>query len=50
MCPGGYEGTFVCEPDKHKALEMYREYRATGKMPRADAASAAAAAPAPAAH
>jgi len=23
----GYEGTFVCEPDKQKALEMYKEWK-----------------------
>jgi hypothetical protein len=23
----GYDGTFVCEPDKHKALEMYKEWK-----------------------
>lgn len=24
----GYKGTWVCEPDKHKALEMYKAYKA----------------------
>jgi hypothetical protein len=28
----GYEGTFVCEPDNHKALEMYKEWK-SGKKP-----------------
>eukprot|EP00877_Chromochloris_zofingiensis_P011897 jgi/Chrzof1/6961/Cz02g05180.t1 len=27
LCPKGYEGTFVCEPDKNKALEMYKEWK-----------------------
>lgn len=25
--PAGYQGTFVCEPDEHKALEMYKEWK-----------------------
>jgi hypothetical protein len=28
----GYEGTFVCEPDNHKALEMYKDWK-SGKKP-----------------
>jgi hypothetical protein len=27
ICSAGYEGTFVCEPDRKKALEMYKEWR-----------------------
>jgi hypothetical protein len=45
MCPPGYQGTFVCEPDKRKAMEMYLEWKKTGKLhppaPKADAAVAA---------
>lgn len=25
--PAGYQNTFVCEPDEHKALEMYKEWK-----------------------
>jgi hypothetical protein len=32
MCPPGYQGTFVCEPDKRKAMEMYLEWKKTGKL------------------
>lgn len=28
MCPSGWKGTFVCEPDKAKALEMYKAWKA----------------------
>ena len=31
MCPSGWKGTFVCEPDKTKALEMYKAYKAGKK-------------------
>lgn len=31
MCPKGWEGTWVCEPDKAKALEMYKEWKAGKK-------------------
>jgi hypothetical protein len=24
----GWEGTFVCEADKHKAMEMYKQWKA----------------------
>ncbi len=24
----GWEGTFVCEADKHKAMDMYKEWKA----------------------
>lgn len=46
MCPPGYQGTFVCEPDKRKAMEMYLEWKKTGKMhpPAANALLPAAAA------
>mmetsp|Transcript_8769 Transcript_8769/g.23564 ORF Transcript_8769/g.23564 Transcript_8769/m.23564 type:complete len:102 (-) Transcript_8769:338-643(-) len=27
MCPSGWKGTWVCEADKHKALEMYKEWK-----------------------
>mmetsp|Transcript_18430 Transcript_18430/g.39612 ORF Transcript_18430/g.39612 Transcript_18430/m.39612 type:complete len:105 (+) Transcript_18430:110-424(+) len=27
MCPSGWKGTFVCEPDKAKALEMYKAWK-----------------------
>eukprot|EP00199_Chlamydomonas_sp_CCMP681_P003928 CAMPEP_0119109516 /NCGR_PEP_ID=MMETSP1180-20130426/19110_1 /TAXON_ID=3052 ORGANISM="Chlamydomonas cf sp, Strain CCMP681" /NCGR_SAMPLE_ID=MMETSP1180 /ASSEMBLY_ACC=CAM_ASM_000741 /LENGTH=97 /DNA_ID=CAMNT_0007095305 /DNA_START=35 /DNA_END=331 /DNA_ORIENTATION=- len=30
MCPSGWKGTWVCEADKHKAMEMYTEWK-TGK-------------------
>jgi len=30
--PAGYEGTFVCEPDRAKALQMYKEYKAGKKL------------------
>jgi hypothetical protein len=33
----GYEGTFVCELDRDKALQMYRDYKA-GKKPEPAAA------------
>lgn len=51
MCPPGYQGTFVCEPDKRKAMEMYLEWKKTGKLhaPKAAATDAAAALPAAAA-
>lgn len=32
LCPKGWEGTFVCEPDRKKALEMYKDWKA-GKTP-----------------
>lgn len=53
MCPPGYQGTFVCEPDKRKAMEMYLEWKKTGKLhpPAGKAAEAALpAAAAAAAH
>ena len=52
MCPPGYQGTFVCEPDKRKAMEMYLEWKKTGKMhpsPSKDAGALLPAAAAPAA-
>nr|6RD4_9 Chain 9, Mitochondrial ATP synthase subunit ASA9 [Polytomella sp. Pringsheim 198.80]6RD5_9 Chain 9, Mitochondrial ATP synthase subunit ASA9 [Polytomella sp. Pringsheim 198.80]6RD7_9 Chain 9, ASA-9: Polytomella F-ATP synthase associated subunit 9 [Polytomella sp. Pringsheim 198.80]6RD8_9 Chain 9, ASA-9: Polytomella F-ATP synthase associated subunit 9 [Polytomella sp. Pringsheim 198.80]6RD9_9 Chain 9, ASA-9: Polytomella F-ATP synthase associated subunit 9 [Polytomella sp. Pringsheim 198.80]6R len=27
MCPAGWEGTWVCQADKAKALEMYKEWK-----------------------
>jgi len=27
LCPKGYEGTWVCEKDNEKALEMYKEWK-----------------------
>lgn len=27
MCPAGWKGTWVCEPDKHKAIHMYKEWK-----------------------
>jgi hypothetical protein len=30
--PAGYQGTFVCETDKAKALQMYKDWKA-GKKP-----------------
>lgn len=27
----GWKGTFVCEPDKHKAMEMYKAWKAGTK-------------------
>jgi hypothetical protein len=27
----GWEGTWVCEQDEHKAFEKYKEWKATGK-------------------
>ena len=27
MCPNGWKGTWVCESDKHKAMEMYKEWK-----------------------
>ena len=29
----GYEGTFVCEPDRKKALQMYKEWKAGNMAP-----------------
>jgi hypothetical protein len=49
MCPPGYQGTFVCEPDKRKAMQMYLEWKKTGKHPKPGDLLPAAAAPA-AAH
>eukprot|EP00198_Chlamydomonas_reinhardtii_P005266 XP_001694602.1 mitochondrial F1F0 ATP synthase associated 12.0 kDa protein [Chlamydomonas reinhardtii] len=31
MCPSGWKGTWVCETDKHKALEMYKEWKSGKK-------------------
>jgi hypothetical protein len=41
MCPPGWDGSFVCEPDKHKALDMYKAYR-EGRKYEEPAAGAAA--------
>ncbi|KIZ03466.1 F1F0 ATP synthase associated 12.0kDa protein [Monoraphidium neglectum] len=40
LCPKGWEGSFVCEPDKHKALDMYKAYRAGKKYEEPAAAPA----------
>lgn len=40
MCPKGYEGTFVSEPDRDKALQMYKDWKA-GKKPEPAAAAPA---------
>jgi hypothetical protein len=50
MCPAGWEGSFVCEPDKHKAIEMYKAYRAGAAKAKPGPAAAAAAAVAAPAH
>ncbi|KAL6757370.1 mitochondrial F1F0 ATP synthase associated protein [Haematococcus lacustris] len=31
MCPNGWKGTWVCEADKHKAMEMYTEWKSGKK-------------------
>eukprot|EP00798_Chlamydomonas_sp_ICE-L_P007252 gene7252-363_t len=28
MCPSGWKGTWVCEPDAHKAMAMYKDWKA----------------------
>ena len=36
-CHAGYKGTFVCEPDKAKALDMYKAWKAGVKFEAAPA-------------
>lgn len=42
LCPGGYEGTWVCETNRAKAFDMYKEWKETGKWKPAKAAAPAA--------